>query len=235
MDAALRDSAAKWLAEAVQTGHPIEPLPPLATPRSMLDGQRIAARVLDMLDTPSCGLRLASPTNGRPVPGPVLEERLVKDGSTLSLGSLRHARATAAVIGVLAADLPRRDDVLPTFSALHPAIDVGSWRLQEPPSTGALAAADLAGLGFIVAGKGRRMAPMRLRISLATAGTWRRGEEVDLEEALFSVALAARRAGGLPEGAMLVAALGEAVMPQPGLELNASFGRLGRVTVRFES
>ena len=60
MDAALRDSAAKWLAEAVETGHPLAPLPPLAIPRSMLDGQRIAARVLDMLDMPSCGLRLSA-------------------------------------------------------------------------------------------------------------------------------------------------------------------------------
>lgn len=234
MDAALRDSAAKWLAEAVQTGEPLAPLPPLATPRSMLDGQRIAARVLDILDVSACGLRLASPTNGKPVPGPVLEGRLLKDGATIPLASLRHAHATAAVVGVLAEELPRRGDEIPSFSALHPAIDVASWRLKEPPSTGALAAADLAGLGYIVTGKAKRMAPTRVRVSLAPAGTWRRGEELDLEEAVLAASLAARRAGGLPMGAVLVASLGSAIQPYPGLELHASFGRLGRVQVRFE-
>ena len=234
MDAALRDSAAKWLAEAVQTGESAEPLPAQATPRSMLDGQRIAARVLDMLDLSTCGLRLSTPTNGRPVPGPVLEGRMLKDGSTLSLASLRYPRATAAVVGVLAEDLARRGDEMPVFGAMYPAIDIGSWRLPEPPSTGALAAADLAGLGYIVSGKAKRLAPMRLRISLAPAGTWRRGEEVDLEEAMMAAALAARRGGGLPQGSYLVTPLGESLTPEPGMELQASFGRLGRVSMRFE-
>lgn len=234
MDAALRDSAAKWLADAVQTGEAATPFPPFATPRSMLDGQRIAARVLDMLDLTPCGLRLACPTSGRPVPGPVLEDRLLQDGSTLSLSTLRHPRASAAVVGVLAEDLARRGDEMPNFATLHPAIDVSSWRLPEPPSTGALAAADLAGLGFIVTGKAKRMLPMRLRISLAPVGTWRRGEEVDLEEAMMAAALAARRAGGLPRDAMLVVPLGESLTPEAGQDLHASFGRLGRVSARFE-
>lgn len=234
MDAALRDSAAQRLAEAVRSGEAAAPLSLLATPRSMLDGQRIAARVLEVLDLPACGLRLASLTNGRPVPGPVLESRLLQDGDILSLARLRHPRASAAVLGILAEDLARRSDEMPNFAALHPAIDIASWRLPEPPSTGALAAADLAGLGFIVMGKPKRMAPMRLRVSLSPAGTWRRGEEVDVEEAMMAAALAARRAGGLPQGSMLVVSLGDSVQPEPGLALNASFGRLGRVSARFE-
>lgn len=233
MDAVLRDSAARCLAEAVQTGQLLQPLAPTAMPRSMLDGQRIAARVLDLLDQPTCGVRLALPTNGRHVPGPVLESRLLRDGSTVHLGQLPHARATAAVVGILAEDLPRRGDEVPSLAVLHPAIDVASWRLRDPPSTGALAAADLAGLGMIVIGRAKRMAPMRVRVSLSPAGTWRRGEEVDLEEAMLAVALAARRAGGLPGGAFLVAPVGESVEPHPGLELIASFGRLGRVQTRF--
>jgi len=200
----------------------------------MLDGQRIAARVLDMLDVTLCGLRLASPTNGRPVPGPVLEGRMLKDGSTVSMAMLRHPRATAAVVGVLAEDLARRGDEMPNLAALHPAIDISSWRLPEPPTTGALAAADLAGLGFIVSGKPKRMVPMRVRISLAPTGTWRRGEEVDLEEAMMAAALAARRAGGLPKGSVLVVSLGESLVREAGLDLHASFGRLGRVSARFE-
>lgn len=234
MDAALRDSAAKWLADAVQAGASDAPLPAFATPRSMLDGQRIAARVLDMLDLSPCGLRLANPTNGRPVPGPVLEGRMLKDGCSLAMAMLRYPSASAAVVGELAEDLPRRGDEMPNFATLHPAIDIVSWRLPEPPSTGALAAADLAGLGFIICGKAKRMPPMRLRISLAPTGTWRRGEEVDLEEAMMAAALAARRAGGLPRGSFLVVPLGEPLEPRAGLDLHASFGRLGRVSVRFE-
>ena len=95
-------------------------------------------------------------------------------------------------------------------------------------------AADLAGLGYIVSGKGKRMDPMRLRVSLAPLGTWRRGEEVDLEEAMLAVALAARRAGGMPQGSVLVVPLGETVEPEPGMELCGSVGRLGRVRVRFD-
>src|SRR3954466_620390 len=126
MDAALRDSAARCLADAVQSGGAAAPLPPYAVPRSMLDGQRVAARILDMLDLSSCGLRLASAVNGRPVPGPVLENRLLKDGSSLPLATLHHPRAQAAVVGVLAEGLARRGDEMPCFAALHPAIDVGS-------------------------------------------------------------------------------------------------------------
>lgn len=233
MDAALRDSAAKCLAQAVQTGEAASALPPFATPRSVLDGQRIAARVLDMLDLSACGLRLANPPQGRPVPGPVLEGRMLPDGSTLSLATLHHPRATAAIVGLLAEDLARRGDEMPVFSALHPAIDIGCWRLQDPPSTSAMAAADLAGLGYIVLGRPRRAAPMRLRVSLSPAGTWRRGEEVDFEEAMMSAALAARRAGGLAQGSVLVAPLGESRTPEPGQELHAAFGRLGRVSARF--
>src|SRR6478735_6209993 len=104
MEAALRDSAAKWLADAVQTGASAAPFPASAIPRSMLDGQRIAARVLDMLDLSPCGLRLASPTQGRPVPGPVLEGRMLRDAATISMALLRHSRASAAVVGELAED-----------------------------------------------------------------------------------------------------------------------------------
>ncbi|MBK1657054.1 hypothetical protein [Paracraurococcus ruber] len=233
MDAILRDSAARCLADAVASGQPIGPLPPLAMPRSMLDGQRIAARVLDMLDLPACGLRLGPPANGKPVPGPVLEGRVLPSGSTISMTDLRHARASAAIVGILAEDLPRRGDEMPVFATLHPAIDVGSWRLQDPPSTGALAAADLAGLGYIAIGKGKRGAPTRLRVALAPAGTWRRGEEMDLEAPILAVAMAARRAGGLPAGAMLVAPIGPAVDPAPGLELHAALGRLGRAELHF--
>ena len=232
MDAALRDHAAAALAEALRQDTGSGPLPPAATPRSMLDGQRIAARMLDMLGLVPCGLRLVT-LSGRAVAGPVLPTRLREEGEAVPLARLRLARAAAAVAGRLAEDLPRRGDEMPKFASLHPALDIGSWRLPEMPTTSALAAADLAGLGEIVLGKGRRLAPMRLRVSLAIAGTWRRGEEFDIEEAMMAAALAARRAGGLPEGSLMVVPVGVAIAPMPGMELHAAFGRLGRLAVRF--
>lgn len=233
MDAALRDHAAAWLAGALREGTAPLPFPPAALPRSMLDGQRIAARALDMLDLASCGLRLTHLGAGRPVAGPVLPARLRAEGETIALSRLPHARATPAIAGRLAVDLPRRGDEMPNFASLHPAIDVESWRLPGAPGTGALAAADLAGLGEIVLGRGRRLPPMRLRVSLAAAGTWRRGEEIDIEEAMLAAALAARRAGGLPVGSLIVVPVGVPVTPAPGMELLGSFGRLGRLGVRF--
>jgi 2-keto-4-pentenoate hydratase len=187
-----------------------------------------------MLALTPIGLRLALAHGGRSVPGPLLESSLLDDGATVPLATLRHPHANAAVLGVLAEDLPRRGDEMPVFASLHPSLDVTSWRLRDPPSTSALAAADLGGLGLVVRGKGKRMDPMRLRVALAAEGTWRRGIEVDVEEAILAAGLAARRAGGLPAGAVLVAQLGPALAPLPGLELNASFGRLGRVRARFD-
>ena len=69
---------------------------------------------------------------------------------------------------------------------------------------------------------------MRVRISLAPNGTWRRGEEVDLEEAMMAAALAARRAGGLPQGSVLVVSLGESLVPEAGLDLMWSRRRSSR-------
>jgi len=233
MDAALRDRAAGWLAEAMRSGEAVPPLPYEATPRSQLDGQRIAARVLDLLDLAPAGLRQVILVGGRSVPGPVLAERVLEDGASIDLATLRHPRAHAAILGILAEELPRRGDELPVFASLHPALDITSWRLRDLPSTTALAAADLGGLGLLVSGKGKRMEPMRLRVALAAEGTWRRGVEIDIEEPILAAGLSARRAGGLPAGAILVAHLGPSVEPLPGLELTASFGRLGRVRVVF--
>jgi 2-keto-4-pentenoate hydratase len=234
MEAALRDRAAGLLAEAMRTGEPVPPLTYEETPRSVLDGQRIAARMLDLLGLAPIGLRLALAQGGRTVPGPLLERSMLEDEATIPLAPLHHPMASAAILGILAEDLPRRGDEMPVFASLHPALDISDWRLRDLPTTTALAAADLAGLGLVVSGKGKRMEPMRLRVALAAEGTWRRGVEVDIEESILAAGLAARRAGGLPAGAFLVAQLGPTMVPTPGLELTGSFGRLGRVRARFQ-
>jgi len=233
MDQAMREAAAGWLAEAVETGNPLAPLPAEAAPRTVSEGARIAALVLERLGMVPCGLRLAPGPGARMVPGPVLETRLLPDGANIALATLRHPTVAPAVLGVLAEDLPRRGEAPPVFASLHPLLDIAAWRLRDPPTTAALATADLGGLGLLVAGRAKRMAPAPLPLVFGPAGTRRRGNQVDVPGALQQAALAARRAGGLPQGAVLVAVLGPALVPAPGTELLASFGALGRVRAHF--
>src|SRR5690606_34652678 len=127
------------------------------------------------------------------------------------------------------------------FSALHPAIDVGASRFRDPLGTAALLAADLGGLGFVVAGRGAAIPPGGgggVPVVLEPAGgpgrpRGRRGggtstaeaePVVDLLAALAPAAAAARRLGGLPTGAILVAAgLSSPITPEPGMSLRARF------------
>lgn len=238
------EAAADWLAEAVETGNPLAPLPAEAVPATVPEGQRIAALVLERLGLVPCGLRLAPGPEGGPeggmVPGPVLEGRLLPDGAGIALAALRHPGVAPAILGVLAEALPAEGDdgALPRFAALHPTLDITAWRLRDPPREAALAAADLAGLGLLVVGrraKGAEPAPCRL--GLGPAGSPRRRErrspEVDLPAALRAAAQAAREAGGLPAGAVLVAVLGPPMVPQAEMEVSASLAGFGRVRARF--
>jgi 2-keto-4-pentenoate hydratase len=234
--------ASVWLAEALETGNPLAPLPPEAAPRSLADGMRIAAGVLERTGLVPCGLRLApGGPRGKTVPGPVLEGRLIPAGGTLALAALRHPRASAAVVSVLAEDLPRRGDGLPAFAAFHPAIDVAASRFRDPPQSAALLAADLGGLGQVVVG--RRVAGAGLEeaalgavpVAFGPANRRpRRGEPVDLASALDQAAAVARRLGGLPAGAVLVVAgLSAEIVPEPGMSLAAGLGPLGRAVTGF--
>jgi 2-keto-4-pentenoate hydratase len=173
----------------------------------------------------------------------MIESRLVREGTTLALSALRHARATAAMVAVLAAPLVAEEDGPPALVALHPAIDVAAWRWRDPPATTALAAADLAGLGQVLVGRGRRQMPVPespIPVSLRPAEDRRRTVAAagmpgcDIAGALARAAAAARRMGGLPAGAVLVAAgLSPALAPQPETDLAARLGPIGRTIARF--
>jgi hypothetical protein len=243
--AAARERAADWLREAVETGNPLASLPPELAPGSVAEGERIAALVLERMGLPACGVRLAPGPDGRAVAGPVLEGRLVPAGGTLALAALRHASATAALVAVLAEDLPRRPRPaaagLPALAALHPALDVAASRFRDPPGSAALLAADLGGLGQVVVGRRAAAASLPgedgrgVPVALAAADRRPRGEPRDLRAALAAAAVAARRLGGLPAGALLVVAgLSPAAVPEAGRALAAGFGGgLGRAMADF--
>lgn len=219
------EAIAGWLAEAAETGNPLAPLPPELTPVDIEEGEAVAAAILDRMALAPVGLRIGP----EGVAGPVLAPRLLADGATLALSALRHARATPALVAVLGADL---DEVgPPIFAGLHPAIDVAASRFRDGPADMPGLAADLAGLGLIVAGRRKPMptAALRLTIGGRPAGL------VDPMAALAPALAAARRLGGLPAGAVLVAAgLGPDLAPAPDGALNLGFGTpVGRVKATF--
>ena len=206
------DRAATWLAEAISTGNPLAPLPADAAPRSRAEGERAALLALAELGIPPCGLRMLGA-----IAGPMMEGRLLPDGSAVV--GVRHPVATAALIGVLSAPLAEGEDTPPALSAVHPALDIAGSRFTAAPATLPLRAADLGGLGMVVAGAAAT--PPQDGVMIETpAGALR----TDLSLAFRAAAAAARRLGGLPAGALLVAA---------GLSPPIPAGADGRVMARF--
>ena len=222
--------AARWIAEATETGNPLAPLPPELLPPSIEEAQAVAAAVLDELALVACGVRLLQRPSAPPLAGPMIDGRLLPPGATVALESLRHPVATAAVIGVLAEALEPGAATAPRFTALHPAIDVSATRFGEPPGEDLPLVADLGRLGLVVAGRAKRMEPGTVPVRLAPKGSRGRGVACDLVAAFAAAAEAARQFGGLPAGALLVVAgltppLAAAAMAGP---VTASLGALGR-------
>jgi hypothetical protein len=228
------EAAAAWFAEAFETGNSLAPLPEGLAPRDRDTAEAIAAATLDALGIVPCGLRLLRRPGAAPLAGPMVEARLLAGGATVSLAAARHAAATAAVIGELAAPLDPAATTAPRLARLFPAVDVAASRFTAAPADELACIADLAGLGYVVAGRGMAMKPGPLDVALAPKGARRRGAPVDLRAAFAEAAAEARRWGGLPKGALLVVAGLTAPMPAEGV-LRARLGALGAAEVAFAS
>ncbi|NGM22335.1 hypothetical protein G3576_20120 [Roseomonas stagni] len=211
------EGAARWLAEAVETGNPLAALPEGLAPASLEEAEEIAAAVLESLRITPCGLRVL---RGLDVAGPMVEGRLVPSGSPIAAGMLRHGLASAAVVGVLAEALGEGPPVL---ARVHPAIDLSSTRFTEAPTDRLVVTADLARLGLVVAGRGKPMPEAPVRVAIGPAGHRRRGEAFDLAALFAEAAEVARAWGGLPAGALLVVAgLGDALPASGALRVTVS-------------
>ncbi|MFM2148517.1 MAG: hypothetical protein RLZZ187_823 [Pseudomonadota bacterium] len=225
-------AAARWLAEAVETGNPLGPLPADMAPRDLDQAAEVAAATLEALAIVPCGLRLLRRAGLPALAGPMLEGRLVPAGRVVALGMLRHPLATAAVIGVLAEPLDPDAATPPVFARLHPALDLSATRFTEAPEDEVTLTADLGRLGLVVAGKGKALAPGSVGVALGLKGSRPRKLEIDLVAAFTEAAAEARRWGGLPAGALLVAAGLTPPAPAEGV-LRANFGPLGAVETTF--
>lgn len=225
------EPAARWLAEAVETGNPLAPLPAEIAPPDQEGAEAVGFAVLAQLELVPCGVRLLFRPGQPPLRGPMLEGRLVPPDAPIALGALRHPRLSAAVLGVLAAPLLPEDVGPPIFAALHPAIDIAAGRFAEASGDARVQAADLACLGLVVAGRGKSLAPGVVPVSLAAEGARRRPLRQDLAQALAEAAVFARQQGGLPAGALLVVAGLSPPLAGPGA-YSAAMGPLGRVALR---
>jgi 2-keto-4-pentenoate hydratase len=226
--------AATYLAEAFETGNPLAPLPPGLSPEDIDAGAEVAGAVLERLGITPCGLRLAPGPDGALIPGPMLDARLAPNGTPVALGALRHARVSAAAIGVLAEALEADGAGAPVLAGVHPAIDVASSRYRDGAATPAEAVADLAGIGLVVAGRRSAWSGGMPRIAFGRSAGTGTGKPVDLTAAFRAAADEARRWGGLPAGALLVVAgLTPPMAPVAGEEWVARFGRLGGVRAPF--
>jgi 2-keto-4-pentenoate hydratase len=228
-----RQVLAAAIVEALETGNPIAPLPPELRPADPAQGEAVAEEVLDMLGLAPCGIRLLRMAEGGWVAGPMLETRLLRDGATLATGALRHPRVSAAIIGVLAEPLDPEGTGAPRLAAVHAALDVAGSRFRDGAVGLAESVADLADLGFVVAG--RRAAPAgATAASCAIEPKRPRGLSIDLTALFAEAAAAARRLGGLPAGALLVVAgLSPVASPGPGQDWTARIVGLGRARIRI--
>mgnify|MGYP001432829311 CR=1 FL=1 len=234
MDQEARRILAAAIVEAIETGNPIAPIPAGLGPADAPTAEAIAEEVLDTLGQPPCGLRCVFGAAGAMGLGPVLASRLLRDGATLPLSALRQARVSAAAIGVLAEPLDPDGEGPPALAAIHPALDVATSRFRDGPANPWEEAADLGGLGFVVAGRRGAMPVEALAASCAVEPQRPRGTPVDMTAAFAAAAAAARRLGGLPAGGLLVlAGLTSPARPGAGETWVARLSGRGRARAHF--
>lgn len=225
-------ASARWFADAFESGNPLAPLPEGLAPRDRDEAEAVAAATLEALGIAPCGLRLLRRAGAAPLAGPMIEGRLLPAGAAIAVAAVRHAAVTAAAIGELAAPLEPADAAPPALARLFPALDVAASRFTTGPVDERACIADLAGLGFVVAGRGRAVPPGMVEAVLAPKGARRRGVPVDLAAAFAEAAAEARRWGGLPRGALLVVAGLSPPLPAEGV-LRARLGALGAAEAAF--
>jgi hypothetical protein len=222
--------AAKFLAEAWETGQSLAPLPEDLAPPDLAAGEAIAAELIETLSLPVCGIRLAPGPDGLTLlSAPIFEARMMRVGTPLALATLRQPRNSAGIMGVLAEPLERD---LPVFSAFHPVLDIAATRYTAGAPDAAHQVADLGGLGFVLVGK-RWIGdlPEESEARLGLTGARPRPLRAPLAALMRQAGAEAIRWGGLPAGAVLVVSgLATGSPPVAGQKWAAAIPPVGRIS-----
>lgn len=225
-----RMEAAKFLAEAWETGLSLAPLPDDLAPPDLAAGEAIAAELVEALGLPVCGIRLAPGPDGLTLlSAPIFEARMLRVGQPIALAALRQPRISAGIMGILAEPLERD---LPVFSAFHPVLDIAATRWTSGAADAAHQVADLGGIGFVLVGK-RWIGtlPEEGEARLGLTGTRPYPLRAPLAALMRQAGAEAIRWGGLPAGAVLmVAGLATGSPPVTGQKWSASVPPVGRIS-----
>jgi hypothetical protein len=222
--------AARFLAEAWETGHSLAPLPEDLAPADLPAGEAIAAELVEALGLPVCGMRLSPGPDGLTLlSAPLVEPRMLRVGTPVALSALRNPRISAGFLGVLAEPLERD---LPVFSAFHPVLDIAATRYTAGAPDAAHQVADLGGLGFVLVGK-RWIGdlPEESEARLGLTGARPRPLRAPLAALMRQAGAEAIRWGGLPAGAVLVVSgLATGSPPVAGQKWAAAIPPVGRIS-----
>lgn len=216
------------LTEAWESGEVLSPLPPGMAPVDIAAGEEAAAALVEALGHPVCGVRLAPAPGGGWVSAPLPAPRMVRAGTPVTLAALHRPRVSAALVGVLAEPLT---EAPPSFTSLHPGVDIACDRYRDGPADAAQAVADLGSVGLLLVGK-RFLGPLpeQAEARIGPTGTRPRPVQERLAALMADCAEAARRWGGLPVGAVLVVAgLGGTRSLASAGKWSAAIGAIGRV------
>jgi hypothetical protein len=222
--------AARFLGDAWETGHSLAPLPENLAPADQAAGEAIAAELVEALNLPVCGVRLAPGPDGLTLlSAPMFEARMLRVGTPIALSALRQPKISAGVMGILAEPLERD---LPVFSAFHPVLDIAATRYTNGAPDAAHQVADLGGLGFVLVGKRWIGAlPEESEARLGLTGTRPYPLRAPLAALMRQAGAEAIRWGGLPSGAVLVVAgLATGSPPVAGQKWSASVPPVGRIS-----
>jgi hypothetical protein len=222
--------AAKFLAEAWETGHSLAPLPADLAPPDRAAGEAIAAELVELLGVPVCGVRLTPGPDGLSmVSAPLLAPRMLRVGTPVALSALRNPRISAGFLGVLAEPFEGGE---PVISAYHPVLDLAATRYTAGAADVAHQVADMGGLGFVLVGKrwiGTLPEDGEARLGLT--GARPRPLRAPLANLMRQAGEEVLRWGGLPAGAVLVVAgLATGSPPVAGQKWAAAISPVGRIS-----
>lgn len=252
--------AAQRLARSWQAGAHIEDLPAPCRPRTRAEGYAVQALWAEAVGQPVAGWKIAATSRAGqqhiavsgPIAGPVFAHRMHADGAQVSLAANRMRVAECEIVFTLGQSLaPRaqpygRAEVLAAVSAVHPGIEVPDSRFLQFERAGeAQLIADCACTNEMVLGA--PVAPDELLQALpalvvrAQVSDGRRPEGLgsnvlgDPVEALVWLVNEITTAGQTITPGQFVTT-GACVPPipvQPGQQVEADFGWIGRIRASF--